>query len=417
MRGGANLPLVGSYNRGVVLEAIRTRGALSRVELAGLTGLTAPTVTNIVRRLMAEGYVVEAGQGQPTAGKPRTLLRLKPGAGFAIGVQVDAEATTSVLTDLTGTVLDRSRRRGGHRSAPGTAIARIAADVDLLVGRAGVERHQVIGVGVAVPGPIDHRRGLVLSPPHLPAWHDVPLRDRLAELLPGLPVLVDNDATVAAMGERWVGGADAAENFACVYMGAGIGAGIFVGGQVYRGSSSNAGEIGHVSLDVDGDECFCGNRGCLELFAAPRTVVATAHQHVRDVPADGVGLHLSATGRGIRADHARIARAASAGVPYAVEAIERAARYLALGTVTLVNLFDLELVVLAGHGFAHVGERYVFAVRRELASRSFARANHAVEVRLSPIVDDVGAVGAASMVLHSQFAPQMLGLRSLEQDV
>ncbi len=97
-------------------------------------------------------------------------------------------------------------------------------------------------------------------------------------------------------------------------------------------------------------------------------------------------------------------------------AIERAARYLALGTVTLVNLFDLELVVLAGHGFAHAGERYVSAVRRELASRSFARANHDVEVRLSPIADDVGAVGAASMVLHSQFAPQMLDLRSRAGD-
>jgi predicted NBD/HSP70 family sugar kinase len=133
--------------------------------------------------------------------------------------------------------------------------------------------------------------------------------------------------------ERWVGGADAAENFACVYTGA------------------------------------------------------------------GVGLHLSATGRGIRADHARIARSASAGVLYAVSGIEPVARYLALGSVTLVNLLDLEVVVLAGHGFAHAGERYVSAVRRELASRSFGRANHDVEVRLSPIADDVGAVGAASMGL------------------
>jgi predicted NBD/HSP70 family sugar kinase len=118
----------------------------------------------------------------------------------------------------------------------------------------------------------------------------------------------------------------------------------------------------------------------------------------------------------VRADHARITRAASAGVPYAVEAVERSARYLALGVVTLVNLFDLELLVLAGQGFAHVGERYVAAVRRELTTRSFARADHDVQVRLSPIADDVGAVGAASMVLHSEFAPQMHDLRSLPRN-
>jgi predicted NBD/HSP70 family sugar kinase len=413
MRGGANLPLVSSYNRGVVLDTIRTSGELSRVELAGMTGLTAPSVSNIVRRLMAEGYVVEAGQSASTGGKPRTLLRVNPWAGFAVGVQVDAEATTSVLVDLAGEVLERRSRRGGHRSAPATVMARIAADVEDLVAQAGVERRLVIGVGVAVPGPIDHHRGVVLTPPNLPAWHDVALRDQLEELLPGLPVLVDNDATVAVMGERWVGGADAATNFACIYMGAGIGAGIFVDGQVYRGSSSNAGEIGHISLDVDGEECFCGNRGCLELFAAPRSIVAAARRHASDFPGADTALQLSPSGRGVRADHARIARAASAGVPYAVEAIERSARYLALGVVTLVNLFDLELLVLAGQGFAHVGERYVAAVRRELATRSFARANHDVQVRLSPIADDVGAVGAASMVLHSEFAPQMHDLRSL----
>ncbi|MET3805579.1 putative NBD/HSP70 family sugar kinase [Nakamurella sp. UYEF19] len=406
MAGGANLPLVSSYNRSVVLDAIRSAHDLSRVELATMTGLTGATVSNIVRRLIAEQYVIERGQSVSTGGKPRTLLRINPTGGYAVGVQIDVDTTTSVLTDLLGAPLGRLRTAAGQTSRPATVIAHVARDVRRLVQDAGIDPARVVGVGVATPGPIDQATGMVLNPPNMGRWQHVPLRDELERLLPW-SVTVDNDATVAAMGERWAGGASSSNNFACIYMGTGIGAGIFVGGQVCRGSSSNSGEIGHISLDPRGELCFCGNRGCVELFSAPPAVVAAARARV----AGGEGAELRLTGTSVRQDYARIGQAVNRGDPLAIELISRAADYLGYAVVTLTNLFDLDLVVLAGPAFARVGQLYLNAVRREVAATALARDSHAVEVRLSEIAEDVGSIGAASLVLHSEFAPRLISLK------
>ncbi|QNK79252.1 ROK family transcriptional regulator [Nakamurella sp. PAMC28650] len=408
MTGGANLPLVSSYNRSVVLDAIRSAHDLSRVELAAMTGLTGATVSNIVRRLIDEQYVVEMGQSASTGGKPRTLLRINPTGGYAVGVQIDVDTTTSVLTDLLGAPLGRQRTAAGQTSRPATVIAHVARDVRRLVQDAGIDPRRVVGVGVATPGPIDHARGMVLNPPNMGRWQNVPLREELERLLHPWPVLVDNDATVAAMGERWAGGALSSNNFACIYMGTGIGAGIFVGGQVCRGTSSNSGEIGHISLDPLGELCFCGNRGCVELFSAPPAVVAAARARV----GAGTGAALRLTGTSVRQDYARIGQAVQRGDPLAVELISRAADFLGYAVVTLTNLFDLDLVVLAGPAFARVGPLFLHAVQRELAAKSLARDSHAVEVRLSEIAEDVGSIGAASLVLHSEFAPRLISLKS-----
>jgi predicted NBD/HSP70 family sugar kinase len=408
MRGGSNLPAVGSYNRSVLLAAIRDAGLASRVDLVAATGLTAPTVGRIVRGLIDDGLVTEVGPGDSRGGKPRTMLRLESGARTAVGVHVDPEATTYVVTDLSGKVLARSRRvhRGRRRSAgrdheveadvqPDVEL--LGDDIEALIAQREPDWGEVLGVGVATPGPIDFRAGVVLTPPNLPGWHRLPLRDRLADRL-GLPVLLDNDATVAALGEQWVGSASSVRNFAVIYLGTGIGSGIMIDGQPYRGSSSNAGEIGHVSLDVEGPECFCGNRGCLELYSAPRVIVAEALERLTEHPDSPLRLR----GLSVSADHARICAAARAGDPYAASLVQRSARYLALGAVTLVNVLDLELVVLAGPGFDGVGPLYVEAMRTELDRRALVRSRHPVEVRLSPIAQDVVAVGAASLVMHSR---------------
>ncbi len=407
MRGGANLPLVSSYNRGVILEAIRAAGPVSRVELSGITGLTPPTVSNIVRRLMEHGLVVEAGQGPSTGGKPRTLLRLNPSARYAVGVQLGAEAIRYVVTDLSGTTVARVRRPGAGPAGPMSVVDRIAAETKALLEQAEIDAARVIGVGVASPGPLDHDRGVILAPPHLAHWHEFPLRDELHAAV-GYPVLVDNDANAAAMGENWLGSAGAARNFACIYMGVGIGSGVFVDGHLHRGASSNAGEIGHISIDADGPECHCGNRGCVELYSSPRAVVNAARADA-DVARR---LGLSAERRSVLADFAQICQAAEEGDRYAAELLQRSADQLALAVLTLVNVLDLEQVVLTGQGFTAAGSVYVDTINEVLARAAFARRAHRVTARLSPIAEDVAAVGAASLVLHSEFAPQMLGLRA-----
>jgi DNA-binding Lrp family transcriptional regulator len=253
-QAGTNLPKVGSYNQNVVLEAIRSSGATSRVELAERTGLTAQTISVIVRRLLTDGLVREDGarpsNGAPGGGKPRTTLRVEPTAGYAVGLHFDPGRIAAVLVDLAGSVLAETRRELHHSVQPEEAVELMGKAVRKVVREAAIPRRRMLGVGLACPGPIDQDLGLVLYPPRLAGWEQVPLGTLLEESA-GSPVTIDNDATAAAIGERWSGVARNVGNFVYVYMGTGIGGGLFLGNQVYRGPYRNAAELGHISVAPD----------------------------------------------------------------------------------------------------------------------------------------------------------------------
>lgn len=402
MRGGANLPIVSSYNRSLVLDAVRSQPSISRVELAKLTGLTAQTVSNIVRRLLDDGLVLETGQGRSTGGKPRTLLALNSRACFSVGVQVDPHDIVYVVTDLRGAIVARAHATVG---VGGASVSELAEGVRAVLAEADVPTDRIVGLGVAVPGPIDEA-GVVLAPPNMREWHGLPLRESLEEAT-GLHVSVDNDATAAAMGLRWAGDTGGARNVACLYFGTGIGAGIFIDAQIYRGSTGNAGEWGHMTVYADGPECRCGNRGCLELYSTPRAVVEYARRRAADGAPSVVPLHGDTE---LLDDYAALSRAAKSGDDLAQEALDRAGEHLATATVTLLNVLDMELLVLCGPALRDVGERYADHIRLALAGRALARSSQHVEVRLSPIGADAAALGAAALPLHRVFAPRLAGL-------
>ncbi len=249
-----------------ILDAIRASEPLSRVELAAMTGLTEAAVSMTVRRLLEEGLVVETGR-TPTAGKPRTLLRLDPAARLAVGIYLDDLTTTYVLTGQTGGILSRMARPALAAGDPDTVLRSLVADVNVLLAGSGVDPARCLGVGVVWPGP--HGR------PDETPWQGEELAARLTEAT-GWPVLVENDATAAAVGEYWVARVGPERPFAALYMGAGIGAGVVLDGRAMRGGRGNAGEFGHLCVQVDGPQCWCGGRGCLEVLAGPRTVVAAA---------------------------------------------------------------------------------------------------------------------------------------------
>jgi predicted NBD/HSP70 family sugar kinase len=409
VREGTNLPLVSSYNRSVVLEAIRSAAALSRVELADLTGLTPATVTNIVRRLISDELVVEVGRGQSTGGKPRTLLELNRSARLAVGVLLDTDSIRYVVTDLSGSVVAQRRSAGAGTKSVEIVTADIAKSIKRLVRSPGVDAERIVGIGVAAPGPLHRRGDVILRPPNYALWEEDVVRERLQNEL-GYPVLVDNDANAAALGEWWLTDTGSVRSYVCVYMGDGIGAGIFLDGEVYRGATLNAGEIGHISVDPRGARCHCGNLGCLEMYSSPRGIVAEAHRYAEKHGREALGL--SGPRAGVLADFRAIMNAAVSGVPYAEHLLQRSVDYLTVAVLGIVNTLDLELVVLTGHGFTGLDDRYLPAMREAMRERAFARDLQVCQVRMSRSVEDAGAVGAASLVMHSNFAPQPLGVRS-----
>lgn len=375
---GANLLAVRSHNTALVLDLLRTAGpdGISRLELADRTGLTPQAVSKITARLREPGLVTEAGRRASTGGKPRTVLRLVPEAGHAVGVHLDRDELRVVLVDLTGTVV-------GERSAPldlgaGAAVVveGVAQEVEALVGEAGdgdparlasaplarlasaplAARGHLLGVGVALPGPLDHIHGVLHRVTGFPEWDGFPLRDALSRRL-GVPVVVDKDTNAAALGLA-VGGEGGA--FAYLHLGTGLGAGLVIGGGVHRGARTGAGEFGHQVIQLDGPPCGCGNRGCIE------------------------ALCLAAVARG---------------------ELDEAARVLGAGAANLVGLLDIDLVLLGGRTVAADPEPFVRGVAAVLGER--ARREGAGEAAVPVRVASGGgrgvAEGAAQLLLGPLF--------------
>ncbi|MFJ3983095.1 ROK family transcriptional regulator [Streptomyces fungicidicus] len=352
---GVNLLALRSHNTALVLDLLRTAGAegISRLELAERTGLTPQAVSKITARLRADGLAAEAGRRASTGGKPRTVLRLVPEAGHAVGVHLDRDEVRAVLVDLDGTVVDR---RGGPLDLGAGAeavLARVAAMVEELRAPgwpAGADRSP-LGVGVALPGPLDHGKGVLHRVTGFPAWDGFPLRDALARRL-GVPVVVDKDTNAAALGLA-AGGEGG--SFAYLHLGTGLGAGLVIGGSVHRGPRTGAGEFGHQVVQLDGPRCGCGDRGCVE------------------------ALCLAAVGRG--------------------EAGE-AARVLGVGAANLVGLLDIDRVLLGGRTVEGEPEVFLRGVRAVLDARARRTGDAAVAVR---VVGGEVAEGAAQLVLAPVF--------------
>lgn len=385
-------------SRALVVDLIRSSGPISRTELTTATGLTQPAISFIVRKLLDDGVIVEAGTSPSTGGKPRRLLDINRRARHGIGIQLGLESTTFVATDTNGGVIARQRLPGAGADAPADVIARLASALRSFTDAADIPATSVDGVALVLPGPLRTEPDVVIEAPALPNWRDVPLRAAFEAALQ-MPVLVDNDASAAALGEFWSRGVSRYHAFACVYIGSGIGAGVVVDGALFRGSSSNAAELGHISVDPDGSECFCGNRGCLEVTAAPRVIVGRALADAALVA------RLSLDENSTAAQTWEVlSRAAVDDDPEARALVTESARAVANATLTMVNLFDLDEIVLSGPGVATAGSIYVREVRHALR-RSFARRAHPTTVELSINPTDSAAIGAAALTLQGKLAP------------
>ncbi|MFI8875930.1 ROK family transcriptional regulator [Streptomyces sp. NPDC055243] len=355
---GVNLPALRGHNAALVLDLLRTAGeaGISRLELAERTGLTPQAVSKITARLRTEGLAAEAGRRASTGGKPRTLLRLVPDAGHAVGLHLDRDELTAVLADLTGHVV--AERRAPLEFGDGAeAVVDAAAGVvrELVQEERAPGDAGLLGVGVALPGPLDHADGVLHRVTGFPAWDGFPLRDAFAGRL-GMPVVVDKDTNAAALGLALGGVAD---SFAYLHLGTGLGAGLVLGGGLYRGARTGAGEFGHQVIQLDGPECGCGDRGCIE------------------------ALCLAAVARGD---------------------LEEAARVLGAGAGNLVSLLDIDLVLLGGRAVLADEERFVRGVGEVVTERARrGGGDREIPVAVAPGGDRGVAEGAAQLLLAPLF--------------
>ena len=305
------------HNRRVLLHALRVHGPLSRAELARATSLTPQAVANIVEDLIGAGLVREAGRRKSPRGQPPIAIEIAKDGGYAVGVRIDATHYHAVAADLGGELLEM--REGLSPNGPEVDwlafVSEIKASFTI---RFGAER--CLGLGLVTPGPFDVDWPGVPTPGAIPALQRRSVADDLATLT-STDVQLENDATAAALGEQLYGEARDLRDFFYIFIGEGIGGGIVVNGEPYRGNRGNAGEFGHLIVDPHGPRCYCGNRGCLGEYLSLRAMR-------RDVEA---------------------ARAGGEDEAAATEAwIARGAEALATGLASIENLFDPEVVILGG---------------------------------------------------------------------
>ena len=400
-RAGANQYDLGSFNEAVIIETIRLAGIISRTEISRRTGLTQQSVSRILRILLQQGLLVEEAQERAERlGKPRTPVRLRSNAAHAVGIHIDPELLTVAVVDLDGTIVRRETVDLADDLEANKLVDLTAATVTAALSISQVDLDSMLGVGVAVPGPID-ADGSLLALPLQPAWRGLKIRQLLQEKL-NHPVLVEKDGTAAALGERWIGRSARARDFAYLYLGTGVGSGLILNGSIYRGGTANAGEFGQIAAlgmgewsPEDGPRMVpeCNPTASLPVIAAEFGYVETDPGAIDEAKR-----------------YKAVCKAAADGDDAAVKAVTQVARVIGQGAVGLVDLLDIDLLVVGGPAFGkEISEIVLTEIGRAVNAHPVARETRPVAVEESMLQTDAAAVGAASTIFHDAFTPRVSG--------
>ncbi len=386
-------------NRARALWELYLNGPLTRTEIGQAANVSPATVSNVIGDLIDQGVVVEVGNEDSNGGRPRGLFEVNPEYGYVIGVDIGETAFLVELFDL------RMRVRASHRSLteltrldPQDAVTHVLEGVDAVIAQSGVEMSAVLGMGVGVPGLVEHGRDGAVVHGQSVGWDAIPL-ERLMRARTALPLMIDNGAKTLGQAEKWFGAARDTADAVIVLLGTGVGTSIISNQQMYRGSSSSAGEWGHTTVVVDGRLCRCGAHGCLEAYIGASAVV-DRYDELTGGPASAGSVDLEA----------RVSQllAAASTDAVAAQVVEETVTYLGAGLSNLVNLFNPQRIVIGGW-LGHALAAQVLPRLSAAAARTALRIPFShVDIVKAELGVDAVAMGAATLPI-AQFLNQGAG--------
>jgi len=388
----ANRDLMRAINRSTILAVIKNSGPIARAEVARRTGLSPATVTGITAELIEEGLVYEKEPGDSRGGRRPILLAVNPEGGYVIGVKLTETHAVAALTDLEAAVVEKGERTLSDRTPEAVTQTLVDLSNDLL-NTPGLPSRRLLGIGIGLAGIVDARRGVLRQSPFF-GWTDLPLRDLLQARF-SVPVTIENDVNTLTLAEKLFGAGQDVDNFLVVTLGRGVGMGIVVNGQFYRGAGGGAGEFGHIQpglhFGASGRACECGKTGCLETYVSDPALLAGAGEAYQrgqlPVPVQTISELLDL---------------AQAGQPAAIALLQEAGTALGAALANLVNLFNPQRIILGGEGVGR-GDLFFEAVRAALRSGAMSVLLSDLDLRIEPWGDDAWARGAASLVLRELF--------------
>ncbi len=395
----ANSNLMKQLNRSQVLNLIRNQGPVSKVQIAEVTKLTFPAVVNIITELSQRGIITESGYGHSVGGRKPVLLKFNPNFKYVIAVELELHHVKAMIVNLDAEPVAKGDIKIDPDSGSSTILNQVYKVIDEIIEVSGLSMDQIYGIGICSPGPVDHNQGVVLNAPMLKDWNNIPLRDMVAQRY-GILTLLEKDANAAAIGELWFGAAKGKENVVNLIVNYGIGGGIIIDRRIYRGFYKGAGEIGHLTINMDGPQCSCGNQGCLEAYSSGVAIVRKIKEELQ---------------RGVETPYKEkyeqlgdeltlkcVTDAALDGDYLAINVIKDSARILAVGIANTIHYFSPESIILGGKLFAYY-PKTLEIVKQHVKERVLDYFYDKISIIPSELGDNADIIGAASMVIEHLF--------------
>jgi predicted NBD/HSP70 family sugar kinase len=374
-----------------ILRLIWREKRISRAAIAQQGDLSRSTVSEVVSEILPTGLVAEVGLGKSRGGRRPVLLEFQDDACVILGVEMGAAHVGVALTDLRGKVLAWEERDHPVRTDPDGTRSLISELADECLQNGVRAGRPLVGIGVALPSPFDPAHPDDLSTIVLPEWEGRLGLEGLGERY-GVPLFIDNDANLGALAEHWWGAGRGVADFTYIKVATGIGSGHIIGGEIYRGSTGVAGEIGHTAIDPNGKPCICGLRGCLVTLIGTPALLERAQELLPE--------HPNSVLAGREVDICDLERAALDGDSVAVQVAQEAAANLGIVVAGLLNLMNPSMVVVGGD-LAGLGELLLVPLREMARSRTLVSSVAAAEIRASELGPKSVAIGAATLALKA----------------
>nr|WP_132876701.1 ROK family protein [Tamaricihabitans halophyticus] len=374
----------------------------TRPLLSEHTGLGRTAITQRITTLLDVGLLEEGELNPSTGGRQARALRFRRDAGRILTAELGATGFTVGITDLLGGVLTSQHRDFDIASGPDAVLTEVESVLDKLLEELDIPGHDVWGVGVGLPGPVEFATGRPSEPPIMPGWHNYPVRDRLAAKY-SASVWVDNEVNLLCLGELRTPGLGLDGDLVYIKVGTGIGAGISTAGQLHRGAQGCAGDIGHAAVSDDATViCRCGKVGCLEALAGGAALARDGEQLARDGSSPILGRTLAENGTITAAD---VNVAARSGDHQAVQLLTRAGSRIGAMLATVVNFYNPSTILIGGR-VSGAGDLFLAAIRETVYRRSLPLSTRDIRIKIARLGDESGLIGAAYMVIDELFAPR-----------
>ncbi|SER91019.1 ROK family protein (putative glucokinase) [Gracilibacillus ureilyticus] len=388
-----------SLNKSIILNKIRTSEPISRAQIAKETKLTPPTVGTIVKELLEQQLILESKLGESQGGRKPTMLVLNTSGFHIIGIDVGLSHIQFVISDLSGKVIDETEEVLAEEVTKEDFLALLTNGVNRLK-----ERHdslQFIGIGVAMHGVVESESGVSIFAPNL-RLRNIPIKSHLEEVF-RMDVKVENDAKAFALGEAWFQGQINHRSMVAVNIGRGIGAGIVIDGKLYNGEHGIAGEIGHMTIDINGKKCSCGNHGCLQTLASGPAIAERAKELLEKGGESIIAEWINEQELSAELVH----KAALQNDQLAIKILHDTGVYIGIALTNLVHVWDPSIIIIGG-GVSKAGDYIMTSIKETLVERTITEKAKTTLITISQLGSYGSSLGSVALILSELFEPTLL---------